>query len=87
MHKNFYIVLLCCGLMAACSANEDLKFPVEETIMQELMPLQGVTNPFLTEVKYPYIIVQNFRNDSIYHIYDLLMMAYPGNQEYTGVLR
>ena len=43
------------------------------------MPLQGVTLPALTEVKHPYLIVQNFeRTDSIYHIYDLRNNALTG---------
>ena len=66
------MVLLCCGLMAACSANKDPQFPIEETIVQELMPLQGVTNPLLVNVEYPYLILENLdRVDSIYHIYDI----------------
>lgn len=65
------IFILCCGLVAACSSVDD-GFPCEETLVQELMSLQGITNPWVVEVKPPFLIIQNLkRNDSIFHIYDL----------------
>ena len=36
---------LCCGLIVACSSTGP-DFPREETLVQELMPLQGITNPW-----------------------------------------
>ena len=36
------------------------------------MPLQGVTSPMRVEIKHPYLIVQNDKqNDSLFHIYNL----------------
>ena len=72
MKKPLFLVLtLYCILMVACSSSEP-HFPFEETLTQELMPLQGITNPFIVEVKYPFLIVENMqRTDSLFHIYDL----------------
>ena len=40
MRSQYYILLLCCGLFVACnSAPDESKFPFEETVTQELMPL------------------------------------------------
>lgn len=65
------MLVLCCGLIVACSSTGP-DFPREETLVQELMPLQGITNPWKVEVKPPYLIIQNVkRRDSIFHIYDL----------------
>jgi hypothetical protein len=67
----FILSLLCCGLIAACNS-DDPKFPLEETLTSELMPLQGITNPMRIEVSHPYLILQNRqRSDSLFHIYDL----------------
>jgi len=73
MRSQYYILILCCGLFAACnSTHEEPQFPFEETLTQELMPLQGITDPFMLEVKHPFLIVQNMqRSDSILHVYDL----------------
>ena len=55
-------------LMVACSSSEP-HFPFEETLTQELMPLQGITNPFVVEVKHPFLIVENMqRTDSLFHL-------------------
>ncbi|MDR1879773.1 MAG: TolB-like 6-bladed beta-propeller domain-containing protein [Tannerellaceae bacterium] len=36
------------------------------------MPLQGITNPIMVDVKHPFLIIENYKlNDSIFHIYDL----------------
>ena len=68
-----HILMLCCGLFAACSTgSKEPKFPREETLTQELMPLQGITSPLWLEIDSPFLIVQNMqRSDSIFHIYDL----------------
>jgi len=73
MRSRYYILILCCGLLAACnSATDEPKFPFEETAIQELMPLQGITSPLWLEVEHPFLIVQNMqRSDSIFHIYNL----------------
>lgn len=66
-----FMLILCCGLVAACGSM-DPDFPREETLTQELMPLQGITNPIKVEVKPPFLIFQNWNiRDSIFHIYDL----------------
>jgi hypothetical protein len=63
--------MLCGGLVAACSS-ADPGFPREETLTEELMPLQGITSPIRTEVKHPFLILQNMKQrDSLFHIYDL----------------
>ncbi|MDR1115729.1 MAG: TolB-like 6-bladed beta-propeller domain-containing protein [Tannerella sp.] len=71
MRISHFILMLCCGLIAACSS-ADIGFPREETLTQELMPLHGITNPIRVEVKHPFLILQNLkRTDSLFHIYDL----------------
>ena len=66
-----FILVIFCGLVASCGS-ADTCFPREETLTQELMPLQGVTYPVRVEVKHPFLIVQNMkRADSLFHIYDL----------------
>lgn len=66
-----FILISCYGLLIACNP-QDAIFPHEEILVQELMPLQGITNPMKVEVKYPYLILQNSEmHDSIFHIYDL----------------
>ena len=68
--RNFIGLILCCFLVVSCYSG-DHKFPFEETIVQELMPLQGITNPVRVEVRHPFIILQNWtRTDSLFHIYD-----------------
>lgn len=70
--KIFHLIfMLCCGLIAACSSVTP-DFPREETLTQELMPLQGLTSPLRIEVKHPFLIIQNWKQrDSLFHIYDL----------------
>lgn len=72
MRISHLIFILYCGLAASCSFIEP-KFSVEETLSQELMPLQGVTNPLRIEIKHPYLIFQNSskQHDSVFQIYDL----------------
>lgn len=63
--------ILYCGLTIGCSST-DHGFPCEETLVQELMPLQGITNPVKVEIKPPFLIFENWkRSDSLFHIYDL----------------
>lgn len=66
------MLLITCALQVACTSKKELQFPLEKSIKQELMPLQGLTTPMLVEVRYPYLIMQNIKqNDSLFHIYDL----------------
>ena len=61
------IVALCCGIITACSTTPNLDFPHEETLTPELMPLQGITNPWKVEIKHPYLIIENLQlKDSIF---------------------
>lgn len=71
MRVYLFILVLCCCLLASCSSIGS-GFPLEETLTQELMPLQGITNPMLVEIKSPFLILKNWKmHDSIFHIYDL----------------
>lgn len=66
-----FFVTVCCLVLAACTEHNP-DFPFEETVKQELMPLQGITNGFSMDVKHPFLIYENWeRQDSLYHIYDL----------------
>ena len=66
-----FTIALCCSLSLGC-CTVDTSFPREETLMQELMPLKGVTYPVNVEVKHPFLIIHNLkRTDSLFHIYDL----------------
>lgn len=66
------MLLITCALQVACTSKKEPQFPLEKSIKQELMPLQGLTTPMLVEVRYPYLIMQNRKqNDSLFHIYDL----------------
>lgn len=66
-----FILMLCCGLVTACSSS-DSNFPQEKTLTQELMPLQGITSPVRVEVKHPFLIIQNSKqSDSLFHIYNV----------------
>ena len=72
--KNIYLLLaLCLGLLTGCKPTDPQAFRIEKVLTPELMPLQGLTNPFRLEIKHPYLIVQNSDNlqDSIFHIYDV----------------
>lgn len=70
MKISHFILILSCVLGTSC-APTNLRFPREETLTPVLMPLHGITNPFKVQVKYPFLVVQNLMNDSIFHIYDL----------------
>lgn len=71
MRNSFFIRILCCGLVVACSS-ADPDFPFEETLIPELMLLEGITNPMRVEMKLPFLIIQNrTRRDSLFHIYNL----------------
>ena len=72
--KNIYFLLaVCLGLLAGCKPADPQAFRIEKVLTPELMPLQGLTDPFRVEVKHPYLIVQNSEKlkDSIFHVYDL----------------
>ena len=56
MRVYLFILVLCCCLLASCSSIGS-GFPLEETLTQELMPLQGITNPMLVEIKSPFLIL------------------------------
>ena len=65
------IFVILCSLVA-CTPSSVVVFPIDETLTPELMPLQGVTSPMRVEIKHPYLIVQNDKqNDSLFHIYNL----------------
>ena len=70
--RIFYLLLIiCCVLFSVCNCT-DTTFPREETLTQELMPIQGATFPVRIEVKHPFLIFQNIkRNDSLFHVYNL----------------
>ena len=72
--KNMYLLLaLYLGLLAGCKPANPQAFRIEKVLTPELMPLQGLTDPFRLEIKHPYLIVQNSEKlrDSIFHVYDL----------------
>ena len=72
--KNIYLLLaLCFGLLTGCKPTDPQTFRIEKVLTPELMPLQGLTDPFRLEIKHPYLIVQNSEKlkDSIFHIYDV----------------
>jgi hypothetical protein len=71
MRISHFMLILCYSLVAACNSVDPI-FPREEILTQELMPLQGITNPIRVEVKHPFLILQNMKQgDSIFHVYDL----------------
>ena len=74
MMKNMYLLLaLCLGLLAGCKPADPQAFRIEKVLTPELMPLQGLTDPFRLEIKHPYLLLQNSSKlrDSIFHVYDL----------------
>jgi len=69
--RFFYLLLFCYCFHTSC-ITPDTIFPREDTLTQELMPLQGTTYPIRVEVKHPFLIIQNIkRTDSLFHIYNL----------------
>ena len=69
--KNMYLLLaLCLGLLAGCKPADPQAFRIEKVLTPELMPLQGLTDPFRLEIKHPFLIVQNSEKlrDSIFHV-------------------
>lgn len=66
-------VLLLLGLFVIQSCNmREPKFPIEERVTQELMPLEGSVDPFMIEVKQPFLVLLNSKKeDSIFHFYNL----------------
>lgn len=71
MRVYLFILVLCCCLLASCSSIGS-GFPLEETLTQELMPLQGITNPMLVEIKSPFLILKIGRCMIVYFIYMIL---------------
>ena len=71
--KKFIFLALCLSLLAGCKPTDPQTFRIEKVLTPELMPLQGLTDPFRLEIKHPYLIVQNSEKlkDSIFHIYDV----------------
>ena len=74
--KNYFLLIsiFFAYFLTACKGSPDSQphFPIEETLTQELMPLQGITTPGIVEIKYPFLIVENMKQkDSLFHIYDL----------------
>ena len=72
--KAVLLIIVCCFFTVSCDniQNKEESFPIEETLAQELFPLKGLTSPGIVEVKSPFLIVENMKqNDSIFHIYDL----------------
>ena len=73
MKRIYFLLALCLGLLTGCKPTDPQTFRSEKVLIPELMPLQGLTNPFRLEIKHPYLIVQNSDNlqDSIFQIYDV----------------
>lgn len=72
--KAILLIIICCFFTSACGdiQNRVESLPIEETLAQELFPLKGLTSPGIVEIKSPFLIVENMKqNDSIFHIYDL----------------
>ena len=71
--KKFIFLALCLSLLAGCKPTDPQTFRIEKVLTPELMPLQGLTDPFRLEIKHPYLIVQNSEKlkDSIFQIYDV----------------
>lgn len=69
---SFFPILFCLVLASCGGGSKAPIFPIEETLTQELMPLQGITNPLIVEVKSPYLVFINMNmRDSLFQIYDL----------------
>ena len=56
---SFFPILFCLVLASCGGGSKAPIFPIEETLTQELMPLQGITNPLIVEVKSPYLVFIN----------------------------
>ena len=51
MMKNIYLLLtVCLGLLAGCKPADPQAFRIEKVLTPELMPLQGLTEPFRLEI-------------------------------------
>ena len=67
-----FLIAFCWSLMSCEKGHKNPTFPIEKTLAQELMPLQGITNPVIVEIKYPYLVFMNVKmQDSLFQIYDL----------------
>lgn len=66
------VLLLTFGITVSACDRAESTFPIEETLTQELMPLEGSTNPFMIEVKHPFLIILNSgKADGFFHFYTL----------------
>ena len=72
-HTILVLLIAFCQVLISCGiGTKNPIFPIEETLTQELMPLQGITNPLIVEIKYPYLVFMNVKmRDSLFQIYDL----------------
>lgn len=72
-HITLIFSIIFCLVLASCGGgSKKPTFPIEETLTQELMPLQGITSPLIVEVKSPYLVFMNTKmQDSLFQIYDL----------------
>ena len=72
-HTILVLLIAFCQVLISCGiGTKNPIFPIEETLTQELMPLQGITNPVIVEIKYPYLVFMNVKmQDSLFQIYDL----------------
>ena len=72
-HTVLVLLIAFCQVLISCGiGTKNPIFPIEETLTQELMPLQGITNPLIVEIKYPYLVFMNVKmQDSLFQIYDL----------------
>ena len=50
----YLLLALCLGLLAGCKPADPQTFRIEKVLTPELMPLQGLTNPFRLEIKYKF---------------------------------
>ncbi len=70
--RIYQLIFILLSSLAASCCSSDPDFPHKESLVQELMPLQGITYPVKLEVKHPFLILKNTkRTDSLFHIYDL----------------
>lgn len=67
---SFIVFLM---VMSSCLLPDRILFPIEETIVPDLMPLQGLTVPYRIDIKHPFLILQNRETikDSLFHIYNI----------------
>lgn len=72
--KYIRVLVMILGVsLVSCNFSNEIKFPKEEIITPELMPLQGITVPYRIEIKSPFLILQNkpTMKDSLFHVYNI----------------